>query len=686
MLPKSIVNLILLIVIWPSLLTAQTSPDIFIKAFATNDSVMLRWVPANIETWKNGNRYGYSIERFTTDEYLDMEGQNPEGKGKVITTIPILPLPKTDSTWNKLFRADKINAFVFQMLYEEPNVTGNDPKKEAEAQMKFGFILKACDLSLATAQAQGLYFTDKSIEKGQSYIYRIRLAQLPSNLKHTPGIVSADAKLSVLHSPDKLSGEFRNRKVAISFNISSTRESYAGYIIERSEDSIHYARINNTLLTYSKSQYETTKTELVYQDSFPLNNVTYWYRVRGYSYFGFSGPPSKAIKGKGKEAWILFPEVDTLFSSDEKSISIFWQVPKTNNNSELKGFLVLRSSKAEGPFTILNKTIIDPNRLDFKDDQALYSSYYEIAALSIYGDTAFSFPYFFGLPDNNPPPIPENIHGTIDTNGIVHLTWNNVQANDLKGYRVFRCNSMKEELIEVSDSILPTNYFMDTVTIRTLTRTIYYTIRSVDLRYNNSQDAPIYILKRPDKISPVAAVIKSIYQTDTTITFSWINSSSDDVMCFELSRKSSSGKIMSLGNWHGNDTVQFFTDKLLVPGEEYTYTLALTDSAGNKTNTTLPTVRFQPRIYPSLNNISALPDFEKRIICISWETPQQTVDRYVIYKSKKGEALRIWKTIDGNNFSIIDKELYPGNIYHYQIKAIFKSGAESKLSSIDVVY
>lgn len=660
------------------------SADIFIRTFATHDSIMLRWVPANIETWKAGNKHGYIIERYTTDEYLDLAGENPEGKGTLMNATPILPLPKTDSTWNRLIREDKLNAFVYQSLYEN-SFAGNDPKQKSQEEIKFGFVLKACDLSVQTAKAHGLYFADKTSITGQTYIYRIRLAQVPAGQKHYPGIATADEKTSIVNSPGKIRGDFRNRKASISFDVSNTREACAGYIIERSEDSLHYARINSTLLTFARSQYETEKTELSYQDSFPKNHKTYWYRVRGYSYFGFVGPASVAVKGKGRDEWTMYTEADTLFSPDNKRVEIKWHVPAENSNSDLAGFLIFRAASAGGNYSVLTTTHLAKNIFQFTDEHPLPSGYYQIAALSVYGDTAFSFPYFFGLTDNEPPAVPENIVGNIDTNGIVRLQWNKVNATDLKGYRVFRCNTLKEEFIEVSDSILRDNFFTDTVTLQTLTRNVYYSIRSVDMRYNNSANSSLYLLKRPDKIPPVAAVVTSIHQTDSTIVFSWINSSSDDVMCVELTEKSSGGT-KHCGNWNGKDTVHSFTAEHLVPGNEYSYALIVTDSSGNKTITNFPMVRFQPRIYPAVKNISAVPDFEKRLITLSWEKPAQEVDRYVIYKCKKGEALRTWKTVDGKSAVVIDKELYPGNVYVYKVKAVMKSGAESVLVSVEVVY
>ncbi|CAN5819081.1 hypothetical protein BH11BAC7_BH11BAC7_12320 [soil metagenome] len=665
---------------------AQTTADIFIRTFTTPDSVMLRWVPANVETWKAGIQHGYIIERFTPDEYFELEGQSPDGKGVMLNATPILPLAKQDSAWNKLIREDKINAFVFQSLYESAPAASNNEKQMQQEKIKFGFVLKACDLSIPTAKAHGLFFVDKTIVAGQIYIYRIRLAQPPTAKKHFPGIATADEKLSVQHAPIKIHGDFRNRKAAISFDVSNTREECAGYIIERSEDSLHYERINATLFTFAHSQYEIAKTEVTYQDSFPQNYKTYWYRVRTYSYFGFAGPPSVSVKGKGRDEWTAYPEMDTLFSTDNKQVELKWFLPAENNTADLAGFLIFRAPTHQGPFVKLNGSPLGKNAFHFTDDLPLNSGYYEIAAINNYGDTAFSFPYFLGLPDNEPPPVPENISGSIDTNGIVQLRWNKTIANDLKGYRVYRCNSLREEFIEVGDSILADNFFIDTITIQTLTRDVYYSIRSVDQRYNNSANSTPFKLKRPDKIPPVAPVIQSIIQTDSTISFLWINSSSDDVMCLELTVKTKSGIATHLGSWNGKDTIRIFTDQNVIPGNEYYYSLLVTDSAGNKTSASFPAIYFQPRIYPALKNIAAVPDFEKRVVALSWDQPLQEVDRYIIYKSKKGEPSRTWKTVNGNSTTIVDKELYPGNVYVYKVKAVMKSGAETKLQVLEVVY
>lgn len=652
---------------------AQSS-TIFIRTFTTRDSILLRWVPSSPETWRDGIEQGYFIERFTADEYLDLAGQDPNGKGTLLTQAPIKPIPKTDSAWNQLLRADKLNAFVFDALYS-PKKSGSKTVS-TEEKMQFGFVLKACDLSLETAKAHGLYFCDKTVVPGQAYVYLIRLALNKSVF----GIVSTSGELSQLPAPSRPAADFRNKKATLSFDAATTRTAYAGYVIERSEDSIHFTRVNSTLLVFAASESEQNKTVLVYRDSFPQNGKTYWYRIAGYSYFGITGPPSPLVKGKGKDDWLVFPVIDTLYSPDNKRAEIRWHLSDTS--AALKSFVVLRAPAVNGPYASVRKEPLAKTVSVIADTAAAFTNYYLVCAISETGDTGFSYPHLLQLADNEPPPVPVILSGFIDTSGIVHLSWNPVSANDLKGYRVFRSNSLKEEFYEVSDSVIQTNQFTDTVSLQTLTREVFYSVCSVDRMYNNSENSIPFRLLRPDKIPPVPAVVKCAFHTDSTICLGWINSCSDDLMCAELKR--SDGFVVA--SWNGKDTVSHFTDATVKPGETYSYTLDLTDSSGNTSVTVFPAVAFLPHVYPPLKNLKGLPDFEKRCIALSWELPAQETDRILIYKAVKGEKFRLWKTADGKTSSITDRELYPGHVYVYRVKAVLKNGAETKLVEMEVEF
>ncbi len=658
--------------------------DIVARSFHAGDSVMLRWVPTSYSLWQHGNSVGYKITRFGMDEYIDLAGQDLTGKGIVIATNVAL-LQQSDTTWNFLAKTIPQTAFVTSAIFSKQK-TISDPKKRKQSEnILHGFSMKVCDDHIVVAKACGLFFVDHAAKKGEKYIYRIEFVSAISGKGQTPGIVVADEKLSVLDPVENTSGHFRNKTVRITFDVTNTREYYSGYIIERSEDSIHFVRINKDVLSFVKSQFETEKHELAFEDSIPQNEKLYWYRIRGYSYFGLQGPPSAIVRGKGKEEWNAYPIPDTIYSPDNKCIIINWTIPSLVDKSNLKGVCVLRNEKVNGSYQVVNKQLLAGEVKSFTDTSARFTNYYMLAAISVDGDTAFSFPLLAQLQDNDPPAIPENISGKIDTSGIVRLTWNAVTSKDLKGYRVFRCNTLREEFVEITDSVIHETNFADTITLNTLTRDVYYSVRSVDRVWNNSDFSTPAKLQRPDKIAPATPLGKAIYHTDSSIVLSWINSSSNDVAVKYIVRHSTKSNVLP-DTFPQSDTASTFVDHNVEPGTNYTYFLIINDSSNNSSKLTFPILNYSPRIRPALKNFNAVADLEKRIITLKWDLPSSAVDRFIIYKGKEGEAVRSFKTLSGNTSSYIDNQLYPGNTYTYRVKALLQDGSETDFCEIKIVF
>lgn len=661
--------------IFTAMLLRAQQADIYVRTFHTGDSVLLRWIPSSYSTWQKGNANGYRITRFGMDEYLDLNGNDLTGKGTVIAES-VKPLAKNDSTWNRLQRSVPSSSFVYASLFVPAKPVADPAKREQQQNLTYGFSLKVCDDHPEVAQAAGLFFTDRTAKKGEQYIYRIELMNSKS-----AAVATADEKISVLHAVTNPAAQFRNRSMHLTFGVSQTREEYSGYIIERSEDSVHFTRVNTELLSFVRSQHETEKRELVYQDSLPKNGKLYWYRVRGYSYFGITGPPSAVVRGKGKEEWNACPVADTCYSPDNKSVVIRWSMPLITGETQLQTMCVLRSDRVNGTYVAVASVAGNA----YTDTSAKFTNYYMLGAVSAEGDTAFSFPFLAQLQDNTPPPAPGRISGVIDTNGIVKLTWNSVSDENLKGYRVFRCNTLREEFVEVTDSVIPATAFTDSVTMHTLTREVYYSVRSVDHVWNNSDFSEPTMLRRPDRIAPVTPLVKSIYHTDSTVVLHWINSSSTDVATKRLVRKSSFATEV-LKEFSGGDTISLFTDPTAQPGTVYSYALVVSDSSGNQSVLNFPVLNFSPHVRPALQNFSAVPDFEKRTVTLKWSLPSQPVDRVILYKGKEGEAIRSFKTLSGTTNVYIDNQLYPGNIYLYKVKAVMKDGAETKLTEVKVVF
>ena len=64
-------------------------------------------------------------------------------------------------------------------------------------------------------------------------------------------------------------------------------------------------------------------------------------------------------------------------------------------------------------------------------------NYFRIAAVDINGKEHSSFPMLVTHLDTLAPEIPQNLKGSIDSLGIVHLSWSKNYEKDFYGYKVF---------------------------------------------------------------------------------------------------------------------------------------------------------------------------------------------------------------------------------------------------------
>ncbi len=647
--------------------------DIVIRAFHASDSVVLRWAPKDESTARKAIQFGYIIQRFTLEEYFDLPPNQLDQYGKVLTPTPVKPIPSNDTNWNHL-RKQPMNEVVYRYLY---STKGNDPKSK---QIIFGLTLKACDQDIHAAQAMGIYYADKQVTKNQSYVYRIRIAE--PNTKST-GIVTADQKTSTLPSIAKPEATSMNKSVLLQFNILSTRSAYTGYIIERSEDdSLHFVRINELLLSVVQTKDEPNKEFLIYKDTNIIHNRTYYYRIRGYSYFGLPSLPSPTIKITPQKEFLCYPSIDSI-SANKDNIKIFPATELCEDSGRIKKCIVAYSSTSSSNFIIRKE--FAAHRFPATIDTTINGScYVTLGYISRNNDTTYSYPYIIQTVDETPPPIPLGLQGKVDSTGIVKLIWQPVDANDLLGYRLYRMNSEKEEPVEIINTIITSNTFTDTITIKTLERNVYYTIRSVDKRYNNSELAAPVRLQRPDKVPPIAPIPKTIIQNDSSIILHWIHGDTIDVAQYSLLRKTERGasKVLIADARY----LTRYIDTNITADSTYYYMIQVSDSSGNKSQSNFTPIKFRPRVVVGVKNLKSSVNREERVVVLGWEFPVNNIDRVIISRTRNNQPLKTIATLNGNATFFSDKTAYPGNTYTYQIRFVTTSGQTSLPVTITVLY
>ena len=173
-----ITAIVLLWILFPSALLAQQR-HIALLCSPRPDSILLRWAPADRETWQLGNRYGYVVKRYTllrdgklTDEITEY----------VLTPQPLAPRPLPE--WERYEAADRYVSIAAECIFNRDSMsTGGNPhliaRRYQEEQNRFGFALYAADQSLTVARLSGLYLPDRTAKKNEKYLYRVYIPVPP---------------------------------------------------------------------------------------------------------------------------------------------------------------------------------------------------------------------------------------------------------------------------------------------------------------------------------------------------------------------------------------------------------------------------------------------------------------------------------------------------------------------------
>jgi fibronectin type 3 domain-containing protein len=685
---KCVVGLSL--IICTGILHAQKAKKEGIRVLADGkgDSIVLRWAPSAPVVWQMGNKYGYIVEKFTIHE----DGKPiPDGnkKGKILTLSPLTPASKV--SFDALEKTDERAAIVREAIYGdefrlEASASGTTGilQKSQEMESRFGFSLLMCDLSPACAKAAGLSFVDKDIKPGSRYIYRIKLANTFPGFGYEPGIVLLDGNEAFkLNHINDLSVKFSDQTALLKWSIFMNNGIYSAYVIEKSEDGQAYRKISDQPLvnTTEKENQEYA----YYIDSLADNTKKYYYRIRGISPFGEAGPGSNIVSGNGKDEITLLAIVDSAKVITNEKVKISWHIDNPENQP-VKGFYVLKAPKEDGPYAELNPKMLGKNIFSYVDPSPGRSNYYRVKAIIDNDEMTLSYPYLALLVDSMPPARPASLAGTIDSTGIVRIKWEGNKEDDMLGYRVFRSNALHEEFVEVTTNILVRPSFKDTVTINTLTPKVYYKVIAVDKNFNSSDYSLPYELKRPDTIAPVKPVFAQIRRIDTTVRITWVSGHGADLASHALYRTAkATGNRQRLVEWASRETKENYIDHGLAEGDTYIYELEALDSSGNRAMARSGDIFYETGIRKPIQDIDAKAEREKRLISINWKYSEKGIRKIIVYRSKQGEPVTIYQTLEENTGKFEDKDLFINNTYVYKIQAVFTGGARSPISKEMIV-
>ncbi len=647
---------------------------LFVKHFTKEDKVIIRWVPSSKQVFKLGKENGYKISRQETRS----------AQTNVVLNERTNLIPQSDtSTWNKLYKQNENAVLINKLIYPD-NENSNNADKIALGNMAYSLLLLSCDLDSTLAKATGLYFIDSSIKRNTEYQYTIEINKpIPSSGNFSNTITVTTNILSTNPEIKNLDIQIKNKNSKLSLSTINYTAYYGGYNIERSEDNITFANINKNPIVLLSSQFEKNNKLINYTDTLPKSGITYYYRIKGINVFGEESAPSNIVSCVGYEELSSCPFIDSAMTLNNKNIFLHWKMQNEKANLTPQKYLLSRSEKDAGPYNVIYETT---NQFSFTDSAPTNTNYYKISAIGFGKDTATSYSRLVILIDSIPPLAPTGLQATVDTTGIVNLSWERNKENDIQGYKIYRCNSLNEEFIQINNAFITLPKFIDSLKLNTLSKKVYYAVVATDLNYNNSELSPPVQIVRPDTIPPIPAIINKLKTLQEGITISWIPSNSDDILSTKLYQISENTKQeKEIASFNQTDTLHYFFDTLTELGIGYRYKIITEDLSRNTSTSNMPYLFYETGFRNKIKEIKFNVDRSNKFINLLWEYPFENIEKYIIYRGQPNTPLTIIKTINASESEYIDKDLNIGNTYEYRIKVVYFNGAESIISDAVIV-
>lgn len=662
--------------------------EIKVIARLQEDAVLLRWAATTPLSWIKGNSFGYHIERFTISRNGTMLS-TPEKK--VLTTVPLKPDPL--EAWEDMVNGNDYAAILAQALYGETFALENTQGGLAqiintakEIDQRFAFALFSADMNFEAAKKAAMGYKDTTIVANEEYLYTIT-PQVPADILNIkPGIVTVKTiQPEPLPVPLDLFAVPKDKNILLTWEYSLFKGVFTSYYIERSENETDFKRLGDTPLVNMNDKPNAPARRMFYIDTIAQNNKTYSYRVQGISPFGELSPYSEIVSAQGIKKLEAVAHISGHNFDATGGVDIAWEFPE-EAEKEITEFQLQKASQDKGPYSVV-KSGIAPNIRAINCKELTPSNYFKVTAIGKGNGKTTSLSSFVQAVDSIPPVAPIGMTGTVDTLGVVQMSWTANTERDLLGYRVFRGNLEQEEFMQLTVAPIEKTSFIDTVQIKSLNTKVYYKIVAVDKRYNMSPYSEMLTLKKPDVVPPSSPIFKTYSVSTEGISLKWINSSSEDVSTHQLYRQNTNEAVKGWLPIFTTDTISSYIDKNIENGVSYRYAIFAEDESGLQSNPSTPiSVTSQNTKEEGLKRLNAVVDRLRGNITVSWKQPAEDVVEIIMYKSKKEEPPVLFKQLPGTVKEVVDTAVSPNNTYIYQVKTVTKGGGHSPIQTKEVIF
>ena len=662
--------------------TEDATSTIKIAGRYNHSGIELRFFPDKKQILDKGLQSGFVIERTAngTSNFTEIAQtkplSNPEWEALIASKSNIEEQQDIELAYDFL---QDIGTSQNEGISFEEGISNLKEEKAKEDFQFMVFVLTAIK-NKEVAEGLGLGYIDTTAKQGESYTYRVRLAEKSNiyEVESIPETISA-TKNGVDYS-NKVYTKVGDTELSFLW---IENDKLSGYYAERLDENGNFIRLNEApIYNLRGKEYTGEKRSGFHEDSL-INYKTYTYRFIGQNAFGEEKEFAK-VTAMPKD---LTPPQQPFLKEPKNTkpdvVEVTWEMPN-QLAPDFKGFAISRGENNKGEFQILHKGLLPKTARKFEDYTFVRgkTNYYLVQAIDTANNVSSSFPIAVTLIDTIPPKKPEFISGKMDSLGIVKLKVKQNTESDLMGYRLFRSNSNEHEFSAIKEDFKSLDsleqrlkeIYNDTVTLRSLTPYVYYRAKALDFNFNESEFSDILKVKRLDTIPPTAPVFKNVLVKPNEVTLEFALSESKDVSTHELYRTTDLNSPWKMLATIDNST-KTFTDTAVEQGTKYFYSLRAKDDGGLFSEYALPVFGkpYDNGVREPVREISAKKEEENAVLTWQYETSDDVL--FVIYKhNAKGQFVQHANTKSLNFKESAEKDAV------YAIKVFTTDGGQSKLS------
>lgn len=662
-----------------ALLGQSSSVDYLLYYKMENQQLYVRWEPQNLRAFQ------HAIQGKLRAELQVVEGPIVKPSYRSLEARPMAPLDKT--IWRKSLSPSSYDTLALVSVYAEELdktllnqsflASDYDDGVDDEWTTRFNFNVFFTRFDWQAIERSGMGFR-RPLEPNVA-LYAFKLFPTPSG-----DTLYLDINAAAYQPADlpPLTGVYKGKVVEMQWRTLEYREDYFAWLLERSRDGgtsweVIYdppiLNINDTLAAEGDALKYIYHIEYLEEEE-----EERIFRLRGVDQLGGISKADRLLEREGNEDISLSPQILQTIQTDSNFAIIQWEYD-TRYNRLLEEFRIVVADTTGKEVEIALEGI-DPSSREASVFMKYRSNFYRVQAVSKLGTVLSSFESLVLMYDDEPPAVPSDFQGYIDSSGLAHLSWVTSDEIDLAGYYLFKGYFEKEELAMITPEPLPGPAHIDSVNMEIANEWVFYQLRSVDTRGNASAFTPMLPLKKPDIYPPAAPRITAAKASEKAIQLAWTTSPSADVASYKLYKRIANEEEAwsELLVFDKAAFVATYTDSLVTTAKVYEYTMQAIDDDGLVSDYCQPvSVRLKDfGLRSPITDFEAQKDVENRQIVLSWSNDSSPRD-YYLYRGVGDSPLSLLKVIRGDANSYTDSKLREGETYKYVMRAYFSNGNAS---------